>query len=77
LFILLALPGGIDPHLAQSLLMLHSLLSMWTHENEELAISIVKKGILIEHIDQLCMLKRSSMVSNSLLVTSFVSALRC
>ena len=63
LFVNLALPGGIDPHLANSLLMLHSLLSSWTNNNEELAVYVVKKGFLVEHIDQLCMLKNSSMVS--------------
>lgn len=45
--------------------MVHSLLSTWTLYNDELSTQVVKEGLLMEHIDQLCMLKSSSKVSVS------------
>ena len=61
-FVTIALKGGVDPFLAQSLVMVHFLISTWTDHSQEICQFIVENGNMMEHIDELCMLRQSSKV---------------
>ena len=61
-FITVALKGGMDPYLAQSLVMVHFLISAWTDQSQEISRYIVETGKMMEHIDELCLLRQSTKV---------------
>ena len=68
-FSIVGLVGGLDPYLGQALMYLHALIGEWTGHSLELAQHIVDKGLLMEHIDELCKLKASTKVQHIFLQT--------
>jgi len=51
--------GGIGGKLVDSLLMVHRMIAEWTYSSKVFSMAVVKRGLMIQHIEELPMLQNA------------------
>ena len=50
---------GINAMLVNSLMMVHKMIAEWTYSSKTFCKTIVKEGLMVQHIDELQMLQKA------------------
>ena len=52
--------GGVNEMLVNGLMMVHMMIAEWTYSSKIFCNTIVEKGLMVQHIDELQMLQKAS-----------------
>ena len=52
--------GGINKMLVNGLMMVHTMIAEWTYSSKTFCNTIVEKGLMVQHVDELQMLQEAS-----------------